>query len=759
LESRSINPPVVRFATFEVDLRSGELRKGGVKLKLGGQPFQVLAILLEQSGAVVTRDELQKRLWPDTFVDVDHNLNTAINKIREVLGDSAENPRFVETLPRRGYRFIASIEGVGTGSKLVAIASADAPAPRRWRKRTGAFLSGGLLLLAGVGVLLYKGRHVPASPKQRTLTRITLDDGLQIEPTWSADGRYIAYSSDRGGKFDIWVQQVSGGDPVQVTKGPGQHWQPDWSPDGKYIAYRSEEGEGGIYVVPALGGVGLARKIAPFGYRPRWSPNSSQVLFQTYFTAPAHWNRFFIGQLDGSAPREVLGDFITQNKLSAGSAAWHPDGKRVTVWVGDISASPSFWTVPIAGGPGIQLEVSSDVARKLAEASGEGESADQLGDFSFSWAISGDAIYFERGYRGARNVWKMAVDSKSLRATAIERLTTGPGPDAGAAISPDGKRMAFTAKSQRIRTWLFPFDAAAGQIRGVGKAITSPGRLSVEPTMSRDGTNVAYVAPHGERDGPTVGDVRNEVWVKPLPDGEEFPVAADPHSRWSQHWSLDGMELAYERRNHGTDERQIVVWSSQSREESPVTTLSPNSLGPDDWSPDGKVFVCSGEGIWLLPVSGAPHAETAARKITAPVPAYKIYQPHFSPDSQWIVFEAVANSPNPESSLYVLPASGGPWTRVIDDKRWNDKPRWGPDGKTIYFVSGRGGFFNVWGIRFDATAGKTIGQPFQVSKFESAKLMIPRWIMPVGMSLTQDKLALTMAEESGGIWLLENVDR
>src|SRR5277367_2582876 len=101
---------LLRFENFEVDLRSGELRKAGVKLKFGGQPFQVLIVLMEHPGEVVTRDELQKRLWPDTFVDVDHNLNTAINKIREVLGDSAESPRFVETLPRRGYRFIGELE-------------------------------------------------------------------------------------------------------------------------------------------------------------------------------------------------------------------------------------------------------------------------------------------------------------------------------------------------------------------------------------------------------------------------------------------------------------------------------------------------------------------------------------------------------------------------------------------------------------------------------------------------------------------------
>lgn len=102
-------PRLIRFATFEVDLDSGELRRNGLKLKLSGQPFQILAILLERPGTVVTREELQKRLWPDTFVDFDHNLNSAVNRIREVLGDSAESPRFVETVPKRGYRFIAPV--------------------------------------------------------------------------------------------------------------------------------------------------------------------------------------------------------------------------------------------------------------------------------------------------------------------------------------------------------------------------------------------------------------------------------------------------------------------------------------------------------------------------------------------------------------------------------------------------------------------------------------------------------------------------
>src|ERR1700721_3165125 len=104
------NKRVARFGVFELDLNAGELRKSGVKLRLQGQPYQVLVLLLERAGEVVTREELQQKLWPsDTFVDFDHSLNTAINKVREALGDSASSPRFVETLARRGYRFIAPV--------------------------------------------------------------------------------------------------------------------------------------------------------------------------------------------------------------------------------------------------------------------------------------------------------------------------------------------------------------------------------------------------------------------------------------------------------------------------------------------------------------------------------------------------------------------------------------------------------------------------------------------------------------------------
>jgi DNA-binding winged helix-turn-helix (wHTH) protein len=103
---------VVKFGVFEVDPRAGELRRNGVKVKIQEQPYQVLTLLLERPGEVVTREELKRRLWPaDTFVDFDHSLNAAIKRLRDVLRDSADNPRFVETLARRGYRFLAPVTG------------------------------------------------------------------------------------------------------------------------------------------------------------------------------------------------------------------------------------------------------------------------------------------------------------------------------------------------------------------------------------------------------------------------------------------------------------------------------------------------------------------------------------------------------------------------------------------------------------------------------------------------------------------------
>src|SRR2546427_180227 len=171
MEEKSSSPRIVRFGAFELDLRAGELHKNGLKIKLQEQPFEVLAMLLRHPGEVVTREELQKTVWPaDTFVDFDRGLNKTINKIREALGDSADNPRFVETLPRRGYRFIAAVDVGAVRKPPLGI--------RRW-----VVASVGVVVVA-VSILAYVlGRPLPP-PRVLRFAQITRDAQGKVWFPW-----------------------------------------------------------------------------------------------------------------------------------------------------------------------------------------------------------------------------------------------------------------------------------------------------------------------------------------------------------------------------------------------------------------------------------------------------------------------------------------------------------------------------------------------------------------------------------------------
>src|SRR5262249_17395701 len=150
---------IIRFGIFEVDLQAGDLRRNGMKLRLQEQPFQVLRVLLERPGEVVSRSALREQLWPgDTFVDFDHSLNAAIKRLRHALGDSAENPRFVETVARRGYRFVAPVNGAAASQPSIHVAG-----PARIHSRPGWMIAAAaaVLLILGAVFGLYFGRSSP----------------------------------------------------------------------------------------------------------------------------------------------------------------------------------------------------------------------------------------------------------------------------------------------------------------------------------------------------------------------------------------------------------------------------------------------------------------------------------------------------------------------------------------------------------------------------------------------------------------------
>ena len=442
------------------------------------------------------------------------------------------------------------------------------------------------------------------------------------------------------------------------------------------------------------------------------------------------------------------------------SAAWHPDGRKITAWAWEFAPSPTprFWTALVDGGQVIQTQISSKLSKIADVAAGRGTSAWADSDFKFAWAPSGTTIYFERTFHGARNIWRMSVEPETLQATTLERLTTGAGLDSELALSPDATKLAFTAKSQRVQAWMFPFDAQRGKITGDGQPITSPGMEAWESNISHDGR---YLVSSANRDG------KWELWEKSLPDGPENPVIADDsHFRDESQWSPDGTRLAYVRSNSSADEFQLMTWSRKDRVEEPVNAPSRALEFVFSWSPDGEWLLTSQVNaetghaeVWMVPVT-RDATKAGPRKVVTAQLNSDLWQAHLSPDGRWIVFEAnESHAEGYESAIYVTPVSGGPWIRITDGKPWDDKPRWSPDGRTIYYLSEMKGYFNVWGRRFDPEQGRPQGEPFAVTSFDNPKMMVGHSIPNVGFSLTQDRLVLTITQVSGSIWVLDNVDR
>jgi dipeptidyl aminopeptidase/acylaminoacyl peptidase len=265
-----------------------------------------------------------------------------------------------------------------------------------------------------------------------------------------------------------------------------------------------------------------------------------------------------------------------------------------------------------------------------------------------------------------------------------------------------------------------------------------------------------------------------ELWQSSLPDGPTTLLMPAPNVPSSPRWSPDSQRLGYNGGGPGIAPGLVLLPQGGGS----ADRLTSRSFKGDveDWSPDGQ-WIVSWQAIHnhpsrvelrivLLPVSAAPKAETMARLVTSSQSEgiYEgIYEIRLSPNGRWIVFEAVKGGIAPggatNATLCVVPVSGGRWIRVTDGQFWDDKPRWSPDGKTIFFVSSRTGFLNVWGIRFDPELGRPQGQPFQVTSFANPKLMVADDMSWQSLSLSQDRLVLSMSETSGSIWALHDVDK
>jgi DNA-binding winged helix-turn-helix (wHTH) protein/WD40 repeat protein len=492
---------VLRARDIEVDVRAGVVRRNGQRISLPDQPLHLLAALLERPGELVTRDELRQKLWPaDTFVDFEHGLNAAVKRLRDALGDSAETPQYIETVPRRGYRFIATLDGApavappGAGSDVThhgekAVKTAASAVVPEERTRRAAILlgAGSLAVLVSVGWWAVRQRtadHAAAirSPSLtgRGLTRLTFGEGLQTDVTWSPDGQRIAYASDKAGNFDIWVQSVAGGEPTRLTTSPDNDTQPAWAPHGDSIAFRSEREGGGIFVVSALGGA--ARKLTTFGAYPIWMPDGRDI-FVGMGVEGAFARAYLVSASGDESPREILSGF-----LESGAWEWmapHPDGRISAIGSHRIDGF-GFYTV---SRDGRVVTIVKPPASLLLALSGE----DAHPQRRFQWSPLGNAVYIEEvAANEIQGLWKIPVAPTTLEWLSAERLTTGT--DSAPAISPDGTRLAFASQQTSSRAWLFPFDAAKGRLEGDGHPVTDEDTTIRAAGLSRDGRSILYCA-------------------------------------------------------------------------------------------------------------------------------------------------------------------------------------------------------------------------------------------------------------------------
>jgi DNA-binding winged helix-turn-helix (wHTH) protein len=309
---------VVTFGVLEVDLDKKEVRRNGLKLKLRGQPFQVLAILLDHAGEVVTREEFQQRLWTSdaTFVDFEHGLNAIVNRLREVLGDSPENPHFIETVPRRGYRWM--LPG-GRADRSIEAAGRHHP---RWLPLAAALLLG--IGLSAVVLRFVLSSSKPSAPALMSVP-LTAVRGHEFEPSFSPDGNQVAFARSDEGKSNshIYVKLIgTSGPPLQLTSDSAADGNPVWSPDGRFIAFlRDVQDRVALLLIPALGGP--ERKITEIrlGNLPgpylAWSPDGNFLVI-SHKDSPKEPAALFVVTIDTSEKRKITSRHFHSLQLTVG---------------------------------------------------------------------------------------------------------------------------------------------------------------------------------------------------------------------------------------------------------------------------------------------------------------------------------------------------------------------------------------------------------------------------------------------------------
>ena len=601
---------ILRFGVFELDVQTGELRKHGVKVKLQGRPLQVLRALVERPGEVVTREELQHRLWSsNVFVDFDNGLNTAANRLRIALGDSAENPRYIETLARVGYRFIAPIEVVEP------TASAAEPRPHLRRPSLATVIVSTVLVFATIGTVLTFRRGTDAGFQFR---QVTFRRGQIWGARFAPDGRAILYTANwddgprrlfltnpvspesrplgfdgsrlvsvsRTGELALMsfdgAAPITGGELSRVRMNGGAPspvernvMSADWSPDGRLAIVRAIEGTNQLEF--PVGSV--IHKTSGWISSVRVSPRGDRIAFIEH--PVRHDNRGTVKLAD--ARRTVHS--LSEEWADAGGIAWHPSQDEIWVTASRDNTPKSLWAItssgkarPVAQNAGVltlrdiapdgTALVSRDTSRLEMAGVREGEAAQR--DLSWlDWSRVADVstdgrlvLFDESGVAGGPqySVYLRRLDDDS---------TTQLGDGLGMGLSPDGKYALTLSQRDRSRFRLVPL--------GEGKPIDLPS------------TGLDYQWARYFPDGQHLLALANEpgkplrLYVQSL-EGKPFPITPPTVVR-NVAISPDGTRVALM-----SADRQLLIYSAVAGGKPHLVPTS-EPLAPLLWTSGDWLFV------------------------------------------------------------------------------------------------------------------------------------------------------------------------
>ncbi len=666
------------FGLYEIDVQTGELWKAGFRIKLQGQPFKVLTILLEKPGQVVTREELQTRLWgKDTVVDFDHSLGTAINKIREALGDSAENPRFIETLARRGYRFIAPvgvIEPTGTGESItdaltghpvphlpiasrlhptangeavaeptlaspptaVSIAPAARP-PRISRLLLWPLIAIALFAAGAIGYYLASLRTVTSPPHIAQITHnghlAPSVDSMENLAAAATDGVHLYASTIDGGHSILSAISISGGlvEPINIPSEVASPALGDISPDGSRLLLRdhlSPESEQPLWVVPTVGGSAL-RVGDVLAHDATWMPDGDGILF-------ANGNDLLLTHLSRQQPAHYA-----SLPGRAFWLRWEPNGKLLRFTILDpISHTLSIW----------QITPSDRTPHRILA-----DFNQPAGECCGVWTANGRAFVFQSSKGGNSNLWELS----GLSASNPTRLTDGPLEFKSPVAARSGNRIFFMGADSR---------SELESLSPTGQLVPVRGFLSnaVRVDFTRDGKWVVWT------------DTGNQLWRARSDGTEKLQVTPDTLTPFLARWSPDGSRIAVMAREAGKA-WQIYITSANGGDFTPLLHQTRNAADPS-WSPDGKSILFGGTNDAM----GKDNANRTLDTVDVATGALQeipnsngLFSPRWSPDGRYI---AALTLDQRQARLYTVATHT--WTTLAVPS--GADPVWSPDSRYLF---------------------------------------------------------------------------